>query len=121
MKIAIDCRSTLLEKSLRKFLQGMLAPEPSCDIVVSDHAPATEKPVLRIGTDDEADLHKPFSRSQLMIKLEEKLQHEKSRELTRAFSVEEEEESLEEKVEWAARRFVEEVVALVKEHYEKRP
>jgi hypothetical protein len=117
MKVFLDCRSTLLQKSLEKFLKETVSSEEESDIVVTDYERRSGKPRLRIGSDRDADLCKPFSRSQLFIKLEEKLAQEQSVDLAQDFYVEE--ESLEERIEEAARRFVEEVVALVKEHREK--
>ena len=118
MKVSIRCRSALLETSLKKFLAGMVTDEESCDAVISDYSYESDKPVLRIGVDDEADLKKPFSRSQLMIRLEEKAAQGQSRAIAHAFGVEEE-ESLEEKIERLTRVFVEEIMHVVKEHYEK--
>jgi len=120
MKIALKCNSVLLEKSLRQFLKERLVSEQEADILVSDHAVATDKPLLRIGMDEEADLVKPFSRSQLMIKLEEKLQNSTHHEMVRSFTVEEEEESLEEKIERITRLFVDDLTTVIKEHYESK-
>jgi len=80
MKIALSCRSILLEKSLRRFLGEHLVPESDAELIVTDHPLQSEKPVLRIGTDSGADLGKPFSKSRLMIKIEEKLQAGRTRE-----------------------------------------
>ncbi len=118
MKVSIRCRSALLTTSLEKFLKEMITKEEEADVVVSDHAYESDLPVLRIGTDDGADLKKPFSRSQLMIRLEEKIRRNVSGAVAHAFSVEED-ESLEEKIERLTRVFVEEIMHVVKEHYEK--
>jgi hypothetical protein len=117
MKISIDCRSPLLQKSLEKFLEGMIAEEAASDIVVTDYERKCDRPSLRIGG-EEADLHKPFSRSQLMIRLEEKLAKGRSAALASDFAVEEE-ETPEARIERAARRFVDEIIAIVKECREK--
>ncbi|WP_457595150.1 hypothetical protein [Hydrogenimonas sp.] len=118
MKIALSCRSILLEKSLRKFLDTHLVPDHEAELIVADHPVQTDKPVLRIGADHEADLNKPFSRSRLMIKLEEKLQAGRTKEAITHFAIEE--ESLDEKIARAAQRFAEELTEIIKEHYEKR-
>ncbi|WP_201353115.1 hypothetical protein [Hydrogenimonas urashimensis] len=120
MKIALKCHSILIEKSLHRFLKNRLVPEQEADIVVSDHDTVTEKPLLRIGSDPEADLKKPFSRSQLMIKLEEKLKSSTNRQRVHSFSLEEEDETLEEKIERVTRLFVDDLVAIIKEHYETK-
>ena len=104
---------------MRKFLKNFLVPEHQAQIMVSDHPVHTKLPVLRIGLDADADLKKPFSRSQLMIRLEEKLHNYRNKEALRAFTIEED-PSLEEKIEVATRSFVQELTSLIKEHYEKR-
>ncbi len=118
MKIALSCRSVLLEKSLRKFLKGYLVPDHEAEMIVSDHPLQSQKPVLRIGADKEADLNKPFSRSRLMIKIEEKLKADRTKDALKHFSIEE--ESLEERIENAALRFARELTEIIKEHYEKK-
>ena len=119
MKIALRCHSILIEKSLKKFLKNFLVPEHQAQIIVSDHPIHTKLPVLRIGTDSEADLKKPFSKSQLMIRLEDKLHNHKNREALQAFAIEED-SSLDEKIEEITRSFVRELTSLIKEHYENR-
>ncbi len=118
MKIALSCRSILLEKSLRKFLDDHLVPEHDAELLVTDHPVQSEKPVLRIGTDSGADLGKPFSRSRLMIKIEEKLQADRTREAFKHFAIEE--ETLEGQIERAVHEFAQELIKIFKEHYEKR-
>jgi len=70
MKIAIECRSPLLQKSLENFLEGHLSSPHSCDLLLSDESLDREN-LLRIGSDAEADIIKPFSKSQLLLKLEQ--------------------------------------------------
>ncbi|WP_457595828.1 hypothetical protein [Hydrogenimonas sp.] len=120
MRVCIDCRSRLLAESLERFLGGMVAGEKGCDLIVADHPLSSDKPVFRIGLDEEADLRKPFSRSQLMIRLEEFWEKERAKRLSREFTIEEGEPGLEERIEEATRRFVEEIVRIVKEEYGKR-
>ncbi len=118
MKIALACRSTLLEKSLRKFLKGYLAEGEDADLIVSDYPLQSSKPVLRIGAERDADLMKPFSRSRLMIKIEEKIEANRTKDALKHFSIEE--ESLEERIENAALRFAKELTEIIKEYYEKK-
>ncbi len=118
-KVSIYCHSQLLQKSLEKFLEGMLVPIESADIVITDHPVQIDKPLLRIGLDDGADLKKPFSRSQLMIKLEEKAAQSATRRVMHDFA-EDEEPSLEEKIGEILKRYTQEVIATVKEHYETK-
>ncbi len=139
MKIAIECRSPLLQKSLENFLQGHLSSVHSCDVVLSDEEIPGRSNLLRIGTDADADIIKPFSKSQLFLKLEQYFKNEEeaievmaianeldnmddeisyddtihSSELRDRFS------SLEEKIERLTASYVKGVMTLVREHYEK--
>ncbi|WP_353662502.1 hypothetical protein [Hydrogenimonas sp. SS33] len=119
MKVALHCHSALLEKSLAKFLDGHLCEEDEADIVICDHPLESLKPVFRIGNESEADLKKPFSRSQLMIKLEERLKQLGQKKEIEKFVIEEN-ESLEEKIGKATENFVKELVLLIREHYETK-
>ena len=70
MKVAIECRSPLLQKSLENFLEGHLCSSRSCDVVLSDENLPGRDNSLRIGSDSSADIVKPFSKSQLLLRLE---------------------------------------------------
>jgi len=69
LKIALACQSILLEKSLEVFLKNHIAPYKQCDFVISDRNIEINKPLFNIGI-EKADLIMPFSRSTLMLKLE---------------------------------------------------
>jgi hypothetical protein len=71
MKVAVQCESPLLQRSLELFLEPYLATHRQCDVVVRDRRSLDEaKPQLIVSNDD-GDLAKPFSRSQLMLALEQ--------------------------------------------------
>ncbi len=118
MKVAVDCHSPLLAQSLKKFLSAYLVGLEDADILVTDRDMETDVPILRIGSDESCDLKKPFSRSQLLIRLEEKMKRLKGDETLQEMV--EEEEGLEEKIAEVTERFVQEILTVVKEHYEKR-
>ena len=69
MKIAIECRSHLLQKSLENFLRNHLGSQKSADIIIRDF-PSDEKRSFYISATKEADLQKPFSKSQLILALQ---------------------------------------------------
>ena len=71
MKVAIECRSPLLQKSLENFLEGHLCSSRNCDLLLSDENLLDRENLLRIGSDGDADILKPFSKSQLFLKLEQ--------------------------------------------------
>lgn len=69
MKIALACKSILLEKSLEIFLQEYLAPYKKCDFVISDKNLEIDKPLFYISTAD-SDLNIPFSKSSLILTID---------------------------------------------------
>ncbi|MDO9207426.1 MAG: hypothetical protein Q7T91_04155 [Sulfuricurvum sp.] len=74
MKVAIQCESPLLQRSLELFLEGHLGSLRHCDIVIRDHiVPNDERLSLLIGTSDNVDLIKPFSRGELFHRLQQKI------------------------------------------------
>jgi hypothetical protein len=123
MKVALACRSALLEQSLEKFLKNRLVSPEDADLLITDYPMRSDRPVFRIGMDKDADLQKPFSRSQLMIRLEEKVQRQLQKEKIASLAEETEpasQKSLEEKIEALTRRFVTELTHTIKEHYETK-
>jgi hypothetical protein len=72
MKIAVECRSPLLQKSLEIFLGKYLSSIKKCDIVVRDTVCLNDEKCFYIANSKDADLIKPFSKSQLILALEEK-------------------------------------------------
>jgi hypothetical protein len=68
MKISIDCQSPLLQKSLELFLEPYLSSYRQSDLLISDKKIVDEsKKVLFISSEPDADLIKPFSKSQLIM------------------------------------------------------
>jgi len=72
MKIAAQCSSPLLQKSLELFLDKYLSSYGKCDIVVRDEACLEDERCFYIGSDVDADLQKPFSKAQLILALEKR-------------------------------------------------
>ena len=70
MKIAVECKSPLMQKSLEMFLKNHLSTLKHCDIVVRDVKCLNDERCFYISSDDNADLVKPFSKSQLILALE---------------------------------------------------
>ncbi len=117
-KIALQCQSRLLQQSLEKFLKGQIVPIDSAQLVITDHPLKIDKPTLLIGIDENSDLKKPFSRSQLLLKLEEKLAQTSTFTAMQALKEDENPPSLEEKIADIMKRYTKEVIDTVKEHYE---
>lgn len=71
MKVAVQCESPLLQRSLELFLGSYLSSLKQCDVVVRDASVFDDgRPTVLIGTGSDADLIKPFSYSQLMSALD---------------------------------------------------
>jgi len=72
MKVAVECKSPLMQKSLEMFLQNHLSTLKQCDIVLRDVKCLNDERCFYISSDKSADLLKPFSKSQLILALEAK-------------------------------------------------
>lgn len=73
MKIYIQCKSALLQRSLEMFLSEYLSTYKQSDIVLRDFKKEDEeKYSLVISSDEDADIKKPFTRSFLLQLLEKK-------------------------------------------------
>lgn len=75
MKVAIQCDSPLLQRSLELFLDGQLSSIRQCDILIRDKEIRDENhPTFIIGSNASADLIKPFSKAQLLHALAQKFE-----------------------------------------------
>jgi hypothetical protein len=72
MKIALECKSPLMQKSLELFLQDHIISVKHCDIIIRDEQCLENKKCFYISSDKNADLVKPFSKVQLMSALEKR-------------------------------------------------
>jgi len=72
MKVAVECKSPLMQKSLEMFLQNHLSTLKHCDIVIRDIKCLNDERCFYISSDENADLLKPFSKSQLILALEDR-------------------------------------------------
>jgi len=72
MRIAVQCKSPLLQKSLELFLAKYLSSAKQCDLIIRDEECLNDTRCFYISSEKGADLLKPFSRSQLVLALEQK-------------------------------------------------
>ena len=72
MRVAVECKSPLLQKSLELFLSKHLSSLRQCDILIRDTPCINDKRCFYISTSKDADLIKPFSSSQLILALEKR-------------------------------------------------
>ena len=75
MKVAVECKSPLMQKSLEMFLQNHLCTLKQCDIVVRDEKCLNDERCFYISSNDDAHLVKPFSKAQLILALESRYKH----------------------------------------------
>jgi len=66
LKIAVECQSLLLQRSVEIFLQKYLVPYKQCDILISDMYRKTDKPLFVL----QDRLNIPFSKSNLHIEID---------------------------------------------------
>ncbi len=78
MKVAIQCDSPLLQRSLELFLEGHLSSLRQCDILIRDKNIRDDQyPTFVVGVETSSDLIKPFSKAQLLHALNQKFESEK--------------------------------------------
>jgi len=127
MKIAVECHSPLLQRSLELFLDKHLTSFKKCDIVVRDVECLNDERCFFIGTDSSADLLKPFSKSQLILALESRYdQLHVDMPTVEKHSVKREVESepmdfeiLEKRIAFLTNEYQENILRAVKAFYEK--
>lgn len=76
MKIAVECHSPLLQKSLEIFLSKYLSSAKKCDILIRDTPCLNDERCFYIASSKDADLIKPFSKSQLILALEKRFKEQ---------------------------------------------
>ncbi len=69
MRVGVDCKSLLLQKSVEKFLGKYLSSLKNAHLVVRDYHDDDPKSFV-IGSGKGVDLQKPFSKSQLLLALQ---------------------------------------------------
>jgi len=126
MKVAVECHSPLLQKSLELFLSKYLSSKKQCDIVVRDAECLEDSRCFYISSESKADLVKPFSKSQLILALEHRYAElYPQKELKeKAMPTEDEQNSLdfdilENRIEQLTQEYKENILRAVKAFYEK--
>ena len=113
MKIAIDCDSMLLQKSLEIFLKEFKSIDNNnYDFLISDKLFKVNKPLLFISnSSNQAYLKKPFSKSKLLTAIEkfynENIINKNSN------------DNLKVQIEDITKEFVEKLLITIKGHYER--
>ncbi len=127
MRVAVECQSPLLQKSLELFLSKYLSSSKKSDIIIRDEECLNESRCFYISSEEKADLLKPFSKSQLILALEKKynelypkssntnLEDENTEETIETMSL----EILEKRIELLTQEYQENILRAVKAFYEK--
>jgi hypothetical protein len=122
MKIAVECKSPLLQKSLELFLSSHLSSLKQCDIVVRDFKALNDEKTFYISKDSDSDLVKPFSKSALILALENRYKNAsvKTEGIVEAFDGEIADFSiLEKRIDLLTQEYKENILKAVKAFYEK--
>ena len=121
MKLAIMCKSLLLERALKLFLQPYIAPLKHCDFVICDHELKVDVPQFKIKTPD-SKLAFPFSKSALLVAVEKFTHNLDIASEAAMVSVKENKPDfsvLEDKLNKICSQFNAQIIRTIKEHYEK--
>ena len=124
MKVAVECQSPLLQKSLELFLVNYLSSLKQCDIVVRDIECLNDERCFYVSSKPNADLIKPFSKSQLILALENRYSElkEDEPEVEESTEVNNEPmdfEILEKRIEFLTKEYQDNILRAVKAFYEK--
>ena len=123
MKVAVECQSPLLQKSLELFLERYLNSAKKSDIIIRDEKCINESRCFYISSEEGADLLKPFSKSQLILALEKKYNELYPKSSNTNFKNEETQEPfdfeiLEKRIELLTQEYQENILRAVKAFYE---
>ena len=123
MKVAVECQSPLLQKSLELFLSKYLSSLKQCDIVVRDIECLNDERCFYVSSKPNADLIKPFSKSQLILALENRYSElkEDEPEVEESTEVNNEPmdfEILEKRIEFLTKEYQANILRAVKAFYE---
>ncbi|WP_297443517.1 hypothetical protein [Sulfurimonas sp.] len=124
MKVAVECQSPLLQKSLEVFLAKYLSLSKKSDIIIRDEECLNDERCFYIASNEKADLLKPFSKSQLILALEKKYNElYPNTKQVKEVAVEKEKpmsfEILEKRIELLTQEYQANILRAVKAFYEK--
>jgi hypothetical protein len=123
LRVAVECKSPLLQKSLEVFLEKYLSSTKQCDILVRDEECLNDERCFFVGTKTKSDLQKPFSKSQLILALENRYKTLDKKVDEQEYEFEKEEsmnfEILQKRIEFLTNKYQEDILNSVKAFYEK--
>lgn len=123
MKVWVECKSPLLQKSLELFLEKYLSSSKRCDIIIRDEECLNDERCFYIGNDEKADLMKPFSKSQLILALEAKYDKKANSNINESELEDNNEvmdfDILQKRIEFLTQEYQQNILRAVKAFYEK--
>lgn len=120
MKISVLCDSLLLKKSLEIFLKEHITTYKNAELIISDKKLDVKKPLLVVGTSEESDIVIPFSKSSLLIRLENIYDKKVGRKKNSPKKEEKRELwKLEREIDKLTLKFREDLINTIREYYEK--
>lgn len=122
MRVAVECKSLLMQKSLELFLGKYLSSVKQCDIILRDVKCLNDEKCFYISSSKDADLIKPFSKSQLILALEKRYKNMGKTVIKKRYEDDEEGldfSILEERIESLTREYQANILKTVRAFYEK--
>ncbi len=115
MRVGVECRSPLLQKSLELFLSSHLSSLKQCEIVVRDFKVLDDKKNFYISKEEDADLIKPFSKTSLIMALEKRYEDLSSQTVGEPVDF----DILEKRIEMLTQEYQKNILKAVRAFYEK--
>ncbi len=112
MKVAVECQSPLLQKSLEIFLGKYISTNKQCDILIRDEECLGDERCFFISSDKDAHLMKPFSKSQLILALQKRYKSVNPQKEPLDFDI------LEKRIEYLTKEYQENILKAVRAFYE---
>jgi hypothetical protein len=120
VKIAVECKSPLLQKSLEMFLSRYLSTTKHCDIVIRDEKCLEDERCFYISTSKDSDLIKPFSKSQLILALENRYELKNTNRTTQNKEHEPLDfDILEKRIDYLTKEYQKNIIKALRAFYEK--
>ncbi|MDD5371904.1 MAG: hypothetical protein PHO62_00590 [Sulfurimonas sp.] len=121
LRVAVECKSPLMQKSLELFLGKYLSSAKNCDILLRDVKCMNDKRCFYISSSKDADLVKPFSKSQLILALEKRYGSVNETDRKSEFADDEklDFEILEKRIESLTKEYQANILRAVRAFYEK--
>jgi PleD family two-component response regulator len=122
MKVAVECKSILLQKALENFLGKHLCSKKHSEIIIQD-LPSDAPNVLYVSSNKEADIVKPFSKSQLFLALQNRYndlqleQHIKTKEESKEEQLSMNFEILEKRIDMLTQEYKKNIIEAIKAFY----